>query len=384
MRFAVDRPALTGDECVVGSPFVVSGWVIAQAGRALTSLQVEIDGQLRASAVTGLRRPDVEQAFPDDPDALWSGFAAEVFADDLDRGTVTVVVSAAVDDRALPLARFAARVDGLDRMVPPRPRAWQFVDVLRCPLCLGDLDEAESCWRCRGCGARFPTRRGVPVFTHGHEVIQSRLLETQPTNPNGEDQTAIIANPANGLVLDLGAGNPRAGEHYPNVVFQEWVHYAYTDVVSVCERLPYRDGVFDAVISKATFEHLARPWEMADEIYRVLKPGGLVHVDTAFMQPLHADPHHFFNMTLDGVKEIFRRFELGRCGVKPYQTPAYGLRMQIDVLLEHLRSAEWRRRFRALREALGEDLDLALDAKGRERLAAGVFFEGTKPRARSE
>jgi SAM-dependent methyltransferase len=150
-------------------------------------------------------------------------------------------------------------------------------------------------------------------------------------------------------------------------------------VVSVCDKLPYREGVFDAVISKATFEHLARPWEMADEIYRVLKPGGFVTVDTAFMQPLHGDPYHFFNMTLDGAREIFKRFKMVRCGIKPYQTPAYGLRMQIDVMLEHLRSDDWRRRFQELRDSLGEDFDNALDAKGRERLAAGVFFEGTKP-----
>lgn len=211
-------------------------------------------------------------------------------------------------------------------------------------------------------------------------MIQSHLLETNPTNPNGADHTKIIEDPANVVVLDLGAGNPRESEHYPNVVFHEFVQYAHTDVVSVCDRLPYQEGVFDAVISKATFEHLARPWEMADEIYRVLKPGGLVHVDTAFMQPLHSDPYHFFNMTLDGVKEIFERFTMVRCGVKPYQTPSYGLRMQFDVMLEHLRSDYWRRRIEELRDAIGGDFDNALDAKGIECLAAGVFFEGTKPR----
>jgi SAM-dependent methyltransferase len=380
VRFALDSPASNGDECVVRSPFGVSGWVIPEAGQALTSIQVEIDGHLRASAATGLRRSDVRRAFPDEPDALWSGFAGEVFADDLKGGTVSVSVRAVADGRELPLAQFRARVEGLDRVVPPRPRTWRLADLLGCPLCAGALDEAEACWRCRACDAPFSTRRGAPLFTQDQELIASRLLETHPTNPNGADQTAIIMDPANALVLDLGAGNPRACEHYPNVVFHEWAQYLYTDVVSVCPRLPYRDNVFDAVISKATFEHLPRPWETADEIYRVLKPGGLVHVDTAFMQPLHADPHHFFNMTVDGVREIFRRFEPRRWGVKPYQTPAYGLRMQIDVLLEHLRSAEWRRRFRGLRKVLGEDFDRALDARGQERLAAGVFFEGTKPR----
>ena len=118
---------------------------------------------------------------------------------------------------------------------------------------------------------------------------------------------------------------------------------------------------------------------MAAEVYRVLKPGGLVHVDTAFMQPVHGEPYHFFNMTLAGVREIFKAFNMTRCGVKPYQTPGYGLRMQIDVMLEHLQSEDWRRRFQELKDSLGNDFDNALDAKGRERLAAGVFFEGTKP-----
>jgi SAM-dependent methyltransferase len=376
-RFALDSPPTTSGECVVRSPFVVSGWVISR-DREMTRIEVKIGDQVRASARIGLRRPDVEDAFPDEPDARWSGFGTEVFADDLDGVTVAVAVNAVSGDGELPLARFLARVDGRNRVISPRPRTWRFADILGCPRCLGDLGAAASCWQCVGCGSRFPERRGIPVFTHGGEIIQSRLLEVHPTNPNAEDQTAIIMDPANALVLDLGAGNPRPSEHHPNVVFHEWAHYAHTDVVSVCERLPYREGVFHAVISKATFEHVARPWEMADEVYRVLKPGGLVHVDTAFMQPLHADPHHFFNMTQNGVREIFRRFTLVRCGVKPYQTPAYGLRMQIEVLLDHLHAAEWRRRFEALHESLG-GLDSALDARGRERLAAGVFFEGIKP-----
>jgi len=374
--FSLDSPK-PGWFLGLHSPFVVSGWAIRAEASAPVGIEVEVNGQLRATTVTGLRREDVANAFPENEGSLWSGFATEVFVDDLNGGKIDVEVKAVFDVQKIQIGRFQARVRGLVRLVSPRPKDWTFADILICPLCFSQLRETESCFQCPRCERDFDKRRGAPIFISGSETVLSRLLETNPTNPNAEDHTNIIR--ANRLVLDLGAGNPRESEHFPNVVFHEFVHYAYTDIVSLCDRLPYKEGIFDAVISKATFEHLVRPWEMANEIYRVLKPGGLVHVDTAFMQPLHGDPYHFFNMTLEGVKEIFKRFQMVRCGIKPYQTPAYGVRMQIDVMLEHLRSEDWSRRFKELRDSLGDDFDNALDAKGRERLAAGVFFEGTKP-----
>ena len=361
----------------VRSPFVVAGWLISTPENPLVEIRVEVDGRLRAKAATGLRRPDVADAFPDRTGALWSGFAAEVFIDDLVDSNVSVEVKAVRANDEVSLERFSAKVKGFDRLVSRRPRNWQYADILACPLCLGSMRETEFCFQCARCQRDFSKRRGTPVFTREGETIFSHLLVTNPTNPNAEDHTRIIET--HGLVLDLGAGNPRESEHYPNVVFHEFVHYAHTDVVCICDKLPYREATFDAVISKAAFEHLARPWDMADEIHRVLKPGGLVTVDTAFMYPLHGDPYHFFNMTLDGVREIFKRFQIVRCGIKPYQTPSYGLRAQMEIMLEHLKSEEWRARIGAMRDSIGEELDKALDAKGRERLAAGVFFEGTKP-----
>ena len=363
----------------VGSPFIVAGWLIAAPENPLVEIRVEVDGQLRAKAATGLRRQDVADVFPDRAGALWSGFAAEVFIDDLADRKVSVEVKAVLGAGEVSVDRFQARVKGFDRVVSRRPTNWQYADILACPICLESLRETDSAFHCARCERDFDKRRGTPVFTRAGEVIFSHLLVTNPTNPNAEEHTTLIKDLANGLVLDLGAGNPRESEHHPNVVFHEFVQYAHTDVVSVCDRLPYREGIFDAVISKAAFEHLARPWDMADEIYRVLKPGGFVTVDTAFMYPLHGDPYHFFNMTLDGVREIFKRFQTVRCGIKPYQTPSYGLRAQMEIMLEHLQSEEWRTRISAMRDSIGDELDKALDAKGRERLAAGVFFEGTKP-----
>lgn len=42
------------------------------------------------------------------------------------------------------------------------------------------------------------------------------------------------------------------------------------------EQLPYEDNVFDVVYSKSVIEHFYYPERLVQEIYRVLKPGGLV------------------------------------------------------------------------------------------------------------
>jgi ubiquinone/menaquinone biosynthesis C-methylase UbiE len=206
------------------------------------------------------------------------------------------------------------------------------------------------------------------------------LLGKNWTHQYSREAADIIRDYPNGVVLDFGAGNVAPTMHYPNVLFHEAIHYPYTDVVSVLPKLPYRDGVFDAVISQAVFEHLPRPWETADELYRVLKPGGRIHVDTAFGQPYHADPCHFFNMTTQGVRQIFQKFQEKEVGIKAYQSAGWALRFQWDILLEHLKQGKWLHRIRELRSLLdSEDLDPEIDETGQQRLAAGVFFDGVKP-----
>ena len=107
-------------------------------------------------------------------------------------------------------------------------------------------------------------------------------------------------------MLDFGAGIQSDDRLYPHVVNLDAVHFRNVDVVNSCRALPFRDGRFCAVVSQAVFEHLADPFFAAAEVLRVLKPGGLVLIDTAFMQPFHGDPDHYFNMTLPGLREIMR------------------------------------------------------------------------------
>jgi SAM-dependent methyltransferase len=113
----------------------------------------------------------------------------------------------------------------------------------------------------------------------------------------------IINGLPDGLILDCGAGYRPV--YYENVVNFEITPYPTTDVLGFAEDLPFGDNSFDAVFSFAVLEHVKYPFRAADEMKRVLKPGGKLAVSGAFLQPLHGYPHHYFNMSSLGLKTLF-------------------------------------------------------------------------------
>jgi SAM-dependent methyltransferase len=376
---AIDEPDTTPEDVKVASPFCVRGWILSKQEKAPVALEVIIDGRASTRATLGLKREDLQAFFPAHPHALTGGFTAEVWVDDLVNRKIAVSLRALDADGEESAAEFEAHVTGLIAPKPPRKKTWVLRGILACPECGGgELPENDYRLRCQRCATDFQIRRQTPIFCSPGQVVQSKLFETNTTHPNSEDYTRIINRASGGIVLDYGAGNPPLSDYHPNVIFHDFVHYPSTDVVSTYDRLPYKDNTIDAVISKPVFEHIARPWDTAREIHRVLKPGGVVHVDTAFMQPLHGDPYHYFNMTLAGVREIFKPFKHVRSGIKPYQMPSFGYKMQIEVLLAHLSAGELRTRLDELQPAIAKDMDRSLDAAGQMALAAGFFFEGVK------
>jgi hypothetical protein len=110
------------------------------------------------------------------------------------------------------------------------------------------------------------------------------------------------------LVLEVGGGDRR--RCLPNHVNFEYLKFELADVYGDIHALPFEDETFTVVHSQAVFEHLANPQAAAQEIIRVTRPGGIIVTEVAFLQPLHAVPFHFYNMTLWGVQELFTSCEL--------------------------------------------------------------------------
>lgn len=109
-----------------------------------------------------------------------------------------------------------------------------------------------------------------------------------------------------GPVLDCGSG----GRSHPGVVSLEPEWHPDNSVQGDGLNLPFRSNTFALVLSQAVIEHVCDPQRMVDEIHRVLRPGGLVWAEVAFMQPVHQPPLHFFNVTPFGLTHLFRGFEI--------------------------------------------------------------------------
>jgi hypothetical protein len=130
------------------------------------------------------------------------------------------------------------------------------------------------------------------------------------------------------MVLDAGAGFRKLP--YPNVINLEIYDYPSTDILASGDELPFEDATFDAVLSLAVLEHVRDPFRCADEITRVLKPGGKVFAMVAFLQAEHGYPSHFFNATRFGVRALFEELNVESQFLDPSNHPVHTLRQMLS------------------------------------------------------
>lgn len=221
----------------------------------------------------------------------------------------------------------------------PSGRLAAIMHLLACPACRAGLKSISAvCLECTGCHGRYPVRAGVPILLP--QTMQEPGFGTVSADdpvsrhPYSPASLGIIERSQEGWVLDLGAGGKH--QRWNNVIQVDIFRYPMTDVVATADCLPFRDNAFRAVISQAVFEHLQYPEWTAAEIRRVLQPCGILKIDTAFLQPEHGYPHHFFNATETGLRHWFRDFEIEWSGVEAYQHPKWSLSWFLAVYLDRI------------------------------------------------
>jgi glycosyltransferase involved in cell wall biosynthesis/SAM-dependent methyltransferase len=194
-----------------------------------------------------------------------------------------------------------------------KTRLDKILPILRCPVSKQKLaynPEKSSLVSVDGLET-WPIVANRPVLSR--DLPSPEMKNTEHiSNELPEDALAIIRD-TQGLVLNLSAGGSR--EKFDHVVEVEYSIFRHTDVIADAHALPFDDECFDAVVVMNAFEHYREPHKVAAELHRILKPGGRIHIRTAFLQPLHEKPWHFFNCTRYGLAEWFKAFETERLWV---------------------------------------------------------------------
>ncbi|MFM7062289.1 MAG: glycosyltransferase [Actinomycetes bacterium] len=173
-------------------------------------------------------------------------------------------------------------------------------------VCTGEQDPAGH--------AAQVVLRSCRRFTTPEEVRVPDLIEVNRGNPYPPRFLDLVAEqPDDALILDCGGGNRRLGD--PRVFNLEYLDFELPDLYGDGLCLPFQDGSWDLIMSQAVLEHVPDPQVAVDEMVRVLRPGGLLYIEAAFMQPLHAVPSHYMNITPFGLDHLCRDLEVLDRGV---------------------------------------------------------------------
>lgn len=79
------------------------------------------------------------------------------------------------------------------------------------------------------------------------------------------------------------------------------------DIVWNLERPLPHDGVFAHVECLSVLEHTPRPWCVARNIERLLRPGGTLFLSVPFVWRVHGYPSDYWRFTAAGVRALFPR-----------------------------------------------------------------------------
>lgn len=83
------------------------------------------------------------------------------------------------------------------------------------------------------------------------------------------------------------------------------------DILADAHALPITDDVADGVICKSVLEHVENPFQVVDEIYRILKYDGKSFVYVPFLYPYHGSGKtykDYYRYSKDGIEYLFRKF----------------------------------------------------------------------------
>lgn len=131
-----------------------------------------------------------------------------------------------------------------------------------------------------------------------------------------------------GKTLNLGSGPHKLNDD--SVLNVDLFAYEKVDIVADITNIPFEDGSVARIVSNSVLEHVKDPHAVVSEMYRLLETGGMVYITVPFVYPFHSSPSDYHRWTDQGLKLLFKDFEIVEVGVRSGPFSA------LDTFLCHL------------------------------------------------
>ena len=182
----------------------------------------------------------------------------------------------------------------------------------------------------------------------------------------------------NGNALDLGSKSS-AMSYNRFLKKGEGAKITYTDYresgdgvlkLNLEEKFDIESGSYQTITCFNTLEHIYNFKNLAEESFRILKPGGTFIGGVPFLVNYHADPHDYFRYTDEAIKKIFldagfKKEKIEFLGVGPATA---ALSISLNIFPKFLRP------FVAIKAIWLDRVILKIKKSQRNRYALGYMF----------
>lgn len=108
-----------------------------------------------------------------------------------------------------------------------------------------------------------------------------------------------------GKVLDVGCGQMPYADLFANVkIIGVDIGSHKGQITASGEALPFQNNIFDSAICFQTLEHVKEPKLLFREVFRVLKPKGILLLTVPFMWGVHSEPYDYYRYTPYGLRYL--------------------------------------------------------------------------------
>jgi uncharacterized protein YbaR (Trm112 family)/SAM-dependent methyltransferase len=221
----------------------------------------------------------------------------------------------------------------------------RFLQSAACPACMAALAEAVSFQglTCTRCGATYHVQDGIPILLTDESNrrlasgrspaggslmpgwiprrlanwIRMNCLAGPGTDRHQQSRLGafVAGEPADALIVDLGAGGRRLA---PHVLSVDIGSSPEVDVVADGHALPFGNGTVARMVCTGVLEHVNFPERVVAEMYRVLRPGGRVYAAVPFLQGFHpgtGTSQDFQRYTHVGLAQLLAKFCIVESGI---------------------------------------------------------------------